>query len=127
MKALWIAPVAVLGFFGFSPTGDTRAGDERPIICGAALDGFGQAPPVITTGMATFKVRINHNGTITYKLSYAKLAGTGEVLFAEKFTSANSKILGASSFCCVPMWLRRQAKGSHLSPVTYPVLPYPVP
>ena len=44
MKALWIAPVAVLGFFGFSPTGDTRAGDERPIICGAALDGFGQSP-----------------------------------------------------------------------------------
>jgi hypothetical protein len=83
MKALWIAPVAVLGFFGFSPTGDTRAGDERPIICGAALDGFGQVPPVITTGMATFKVRINHNGTITYKLSYAKLAGTGEVLFAD--------------------------------------------
>src|ERR1700730_15766617 len=33
--------------------------------------------------MATFKVRINHNGTITYKLSYAKLAGTGEVLFAD--------------------------------------------
>ena len=44
MKTLWIAPVAVLGFFGFSAAGDTRAGDERPTICGAALDGFGQVP-----------------------------------------------------------------------------------
>ena len=100
MKMLWIAPVAVVGFIGFSMAGDTRAGDERPTICGAALDGFGQVPPVITTGMATFKVRINHNGTITYKLSYSKLTGAGLVRFTDVHFGQEQNTGGILFFMC---------------------------
>ena len=120
MKMLWIAPVAVVGFIGFSMAGDTRAGDERPTICGAALDGFGQVPTNITEGTATLKLRIHHDGTITYKLSYSKLTGAGLVRFTDVHFGQEQNT-GASSSSCVPMCLPRQAKGSRLLPPAYPV------
>src|SRR6267378_4059060 len=57
-------------------------------------------PPVITTGTATFKARINHDGTITYKLSYSKLAGTGEVLFADVHFGQQQNTGGILFFLC---------------------------
>jgi len=100
MKMLWIAPVAVVGFIGFSMAGDTRAGDERPTICGAALDGFGQVPPNITEGTATLKLRINHDGTITYKLSYSNLTGAGAVLFTDVHFGQEQNTGGILFFMC---------------------------
>ncbi len=93
---VWHTP---LGFIGSSTAGVNGAGDQFP-ICGAQLDGFDQVAPVITTGAATFKARINHDGTITYKLSYSKLAGTGKVLFADVHFGQQQNTGGILFFLC---------------------------
>jgi len=93
---VWHTP---LGFIGSSTAGVNGAGDQFPIR-GAQLDGFDQVPPVITTGTATFKARINHDGTITYKLSYSKLAGTGKVLFADVHFGQQQNTGGILFFLC---------------------------
>jgi len=108
---VWHTP---LGFIGSSTAGVNGAGDQFP-ICGAQLDGFDQVPPSSLRGRQPSK-----RGSITMEPSLTNWAirswrAQGRSCLP-MFTSANSKIPGASSSSCVPMWLRRQAKGSHPQP-----------
>jgi hypothetical protein len=81
LKTLWIAPVVViLGLGGLS---GPLAADEEGTSLQAKLDGFGQVPPVITTGQGTFRGHINADGTISYKFTYSKLSATGVVSWAD--------------------------------------------
>ena len=105
LKTLWIAPVAVLGFIGSSTAGDKN--DQFP-ICRAQLDGLGQVPPVNTDGTATFKVKINHDGSISYQLRYSDLSGDdptmpsnpGKVIFADVHFGPPQNTGGILFFMC---------------------------
>src|SRR5262245_26698722 len=77
LKTLWITPVALAALSG------PLAADEEGTLLQAQLNGFGQVPPVITTGMGKFRARINPGGTITYNLKYSQLTGTGAVNFGD--------------------------------------------
>ena len=90
--------VVTLGFLALG--GPFATGDASDISLQANLDGFGQVPPVITTGMGSFKARINTNGTITYTLTYSQLAGTGEVNFADIHFGQKQNTGGIIFFLC---------------------------
>jgi hypothetical protein len=79
MKKLLIAPIVASPWL--LALGGPVAADSS--LLRAKLDGFGQVPPVITTGMGKFQARINPDKTISYTLQYSQLMGTGAVNFAD--------------------------------------------
>jgi hypothetical protein len=66
----------------------------------AHLNGFGQVPPVITTGKGSFSGTINADGTITYTLRYSQLAATGAVNFADIHFGQRQANGGVILFLC---------------------------
>jgi len=96
MKKLWNAPIVAIPWI-LALSGPVASDDS---LLQAMCAGFGQVPPVSTAGTATFKARINGDGTITYKLKYSQLAGTGEVLFADVHFGQQQNTGGILFFLC---------------------------
>jgi len=102
VPALAISVVAILGSLALSaPVWAAHSSPQADVTSlQAHLDGFGQVPPVITTGTGRFQASINADGTITYTLRYSQLAGTGAVNFADIHFGQRQANGGVILFLC---------------------------
>jgi hypothetical protein len=101
LKTLLIAPVVATPWL-LMLSGPVAADDS---LLRARLDGFGQVPPVISTGMGKFQASINPDKTVSYTLKYSQLEETGAVIFADIHFGQKCKTGGIIVFLCanVPM------------------------